>query len=296
MHKCGDTANNLKDATNATGTLKQSSAALVTEVKETALNTMNADGKTLQEMFGQAGDPDASNVLQNVKVYAGKIEKSLKPVEDQESELGDLVDETTALKDSKFESNDDVKSAEAIIEKMEAANQLAEENINEATEVFASTQRGMDQEDDHRGQSYYSAMYFVDKEHQLDQSTCSGKLDENPLYNTNPDACAAACDAEPGQCVGFSYYQVGDTKGACFLVNEFKTLQHYTECDQLANVHAGAHNGTALVQIAPHAFLTKKTKKEAAYTVGCYAKLSLFEGTKLKAKVTKAQRCFQKEE
>merc|ERR1719168_387554 len=95
---------------------------------------------------------------------------------------------------------------------------------------------------------YGSIMYFVDKAHAKDPTTCTGKPVAKPITGVSLDECAHACDSQIHDCVGFSYYP-GLEPNLCFLFSKFTEVKHYTKC-----------GGTSPLMT-------------------CMAKLSKFEGT-----------------
>merc|ERR1719428_1933395 len=63
---------------------------------------------------------------------------------------------------------------------------------------------------------YYPIMYFIDKSGADKPSTCTGKPVGKPIVGKDMDGCAAACDALPHDCVGFSYFGQEEAS-LCFL-------------------------------------------------------------------------------
>jgi len=188
----------------------------------------------------------------------------------------------------------DMKKVENV-KKAEAATKAMEEGMAEATLKTEELQKLLDEcapvADEERvadsASQYKSIMYFVDKDHVDDPSTCSGNVVQT-LFGKSKDECATACDGLVGSCVGFNYFGEGD--GVCFLFDKFKTAQHYTGC-------SGEED---FLQVKG----AKKTKRSAPFVAECVAKLADFEGTTLKPdksgkcdmclkEVTKAARCYE---
>eukprot|EP00419_Tripos_fusus_P085722 CAMPEP_0172864640 /NCGR_PEP_ID=MMETSP1075-20121228/80913_1 /TAXON_ID=2916 /ORGANISM="Ceratium fusus, Strain PA161109" /LENGTH=96 /DNA_ID=CAMNT_0013713579 /DNA_START=9 /DNA_END=296 /DNA_ORIENTATION=- len=79
------------------------------------------------------------------------------------------------------------------------------------------------------------------------------------------DDCAAACDSEIGDCVGFSYF-AHKKSGLCLLLGKFKSVTYYSGCKKERKLIQTRQN----------------LGHRAAEGTKCMAKFSLFEGTTLK--------------
>jgi len=79
------------------------------------------------------------------------------------------------------------------------------------------------------GKQYYPLMYSVDKKFKDSMQTCSGEKVDQPIVGESLDGCAAACDAAINDCVGFSYFGVGETS-LCFMFSSLRSATYYTGC------------------------------------------------------------------
>jgi hypothetical protein len=287
MHSCDDTEKVLEDTTEECKTVIEALDDVVSTLKKSA-EQGEADANTMQDSFGSAGDPDASNLMQEAKIYAGELIHAAEDGEELSDEVKPAMDETKGLKGKNMKKVENVKKAEA-------ATKAMQEGMAEATLKTEELQKLLDEcapeADEERvadsAKQYVPIMYFVDKDHQDDPSTCSGNVVQT-LFGKSKDECATACDGLVGSCVGFNYFGEGD--GICFLFDKFKTAQHYTGC-------SGEED---FLQVKG----AKKTKRSAPFVAECVAKLADFEGTTLKPdksgkcdmclkEVTKAARCFE---
>jgi len=286
MHMCADTANDLDTALENAGDLLTSLNGLTDSMKETT-EAGEAEANFFQESFGGAGDPDASGLFQDAKVWAGELLHAAEDGVDVSDELTTSKDEGKGLKGGKFSDYEKAKEAEEAIEAMQKGTAKGEESLEELTEMFELAHPSAEAEEGAAAQ-FYPLMYFVDKEFEEVPQTCGGETLAKPIFGKSQDECAMACDALVGKCVGFSYFEK-DTS-VCFLFAKFKSVQYYTGC--------GDGGKADFLQT------TKQSKKEAPFTATCVAKLSLFEGTTLKPdksgkcdmclkEATKADRCFE---
>jgi len=287
MHSCDDTAKVLEDTKAECETVLGALDEVVSSLKGSA-EQGEADANTMQDSFGSAGDPDASNLMQEAKIYAGELIHAAEDGEELKDEVQPAVDEVGGMLEKDMKKVENVKKAEA-------ATKAMEEGMAEATLKTEELQKLLDEcapvADEERvadsASQYKSIMYFVDKDHVDDPSTCSGNVVQT-LFGKSKDECATACDGLVGSCVGFNYFGEGD--GVCFLFDKFKTAQHYTGC-------SGEED---FLQVKG----AKKTKRSAPFVAECVAKLADFEGTTLKPdksgkcdmclkEVTKAARCYE---
>jgi len=156
------------------------------------------------------------------------------------------------------------------------------------------------EEEPDRGLQYYPIMYFVDKAQREFPSTCTGTVVGAPIYFKSYHSCAAACDAENQNCVGFSYFPTGPNKpNLCFLFSDFKNAQYYTGCD---GGKPKKFLQTSFLQKG-NSTLDQPLTEEPTHPV-CVAKLSKFVGTTLKPnkkgtckqclkELTEAKRCWE---
>jgi hypothetical protein len=276
MHQCGDHLKELEDSASA-GKKAHDELVVLVGIAETMGSAMQEQAVEWQAKFGKAGDPGAADLMQDAKLFAGKLEAAWKTGRDPQSILSDLADkeigtstgslaEVTKAEEMMAEYEEATANAQTSIEELTALTKLRR-RVQEHEEEMAAAEEGtakpMDQ--------YYSLMYFVDKAFQNQTSTCTGNPSEKPVVGTQ-DACARLCNDDLHECVGYSFVGGASAEGLCFLMSKFTTATHYTECGKMD-------------------------------VPKCFAKLSKFDGTSIAPKadgtcenclkeVTKADRCF----
>jgi len=300
MHLCADTATDLKSAGAKAEELSKAISGEV-DMATGVFEGMQAAAEDLQNVFGQAGDPTASDLMQSAKVSAGELQAAAKAATEAQKKLDTLAGEVSALEGGDFKDAKHVKKAEKLIDDLEEATEYAETTLEAGKELFSQVSPGFEEAPGAVGApaasggssaQYYPLMYFVDKEFDSVPSTCGGDAIGEPMVAETADVCASACDADVHNCAGYSYYE-GAKVNLCFLFSKFKTATYYTECKACG----GAGDETAFLQ-------KMQKKKAAACSAGCYAKLLNFEGTTLKPdpsgkckqclkSATQAARCFQ---
>jgi hypothetical protein len=284
MHMCANTAEDLDTALGNAGDLLSSLDGLVEEMTSVTEAAEKTAGE-MQDSFGSAGDPDASGLFQDAKVWAGKLLHAKDDGAGLHEELSGVHDKADGMKGEDFSDYDKAKEAEEAIKEMEKLITKGGETLEELTEMFELAHPSAEEVEGAADQ-YYPVMYFVDKEFEHAPQTCGGETLAEPVFGRSKDECAMACDALVGKCVGFSFFEKEDS--ICFLFGKFKSVQYYTGCEEEAD------------------FLQSKNakKREAPFEASCVAKLSLFEGTTLKPdksgkcdmclkEATKAARCFK---
>jgi len=284
MHSCDDTAKVLEDTMSKANDAISAAQGVVDTLKATA-EQGEADANAMQESFGSAGDPDASNLMQEAKIYAGELIHACEDGQELIDEVQPAVDEAGTLDGKDLKKFENAKQADAVVKAMEegvAELLLKTEELQKLLDEAAPSADADRVEGS--AKQYVPIMYFVDKEFVEDPSTCSGNVVQS-LFGKSMDDCATACDALVGSCVGFNYFGEGD--GVCFLFDKFKTAQYWTGCS------------------SDKSFLQSASKVAASpYIATCVAKLADFEGTTLKPdksgkcdmclkETTKANRCFE---
>merc|ERR1740121_1444486 len=177
-----------------------------------------------------------------------------------------------------FSKADKLEEAEGVVENLESLtadgiaatedleNHLADASPNSAPASIAD--------------QYYSVMYFVDKNHTDDPSTCGGTSSHAPLVG-NLSTCAAACDADIHECVGFSYFPKAGSltaeQGLCFLMSHFKTMTYYSQCGSASSAAVDPKEVKCMAKFSKF----EGTSLAVDGTVKCMAKFSKFEGTSL---------------
>lgn len=228
MHMCASTKADLQKASIATnrmvGDLKTRMA-----LANALSSKMQKAAELNQKIFGKAGDPATSDLMQIAKEFAGDLEESARKANRIADELHGLKEEAGTL-DGKgdFDSSDTVTKAERLMEKMDADEPEAIEKRKAMSKLIKLASPG--ELELGSAAQYYPMMYFVDKKYTETMTTCKGPLVDKPIVGESIDGCASACDAEIHTCVGFMYYGTGDSS-LCFLYSGFKTAMYWTGCD-----------------------------------------------------------------
>jgi len=228
MHMCSSTKKDLQKATIATN-------MLVGQLKNTlhlakwCSEEMQKAAELNQKIFGKAGDPASSDLMQVAKVFAGEVAETAGSAQRIKDQLDGLVKKSFELDESgKFEKSDVVTKAERLMEKMDEGE---DEGIKHRTAVGKVTKLAHPGEEElGSANQYYPVMYFVDKLYTETLTTCDGHLVNKPIVGESIDGCASACDAEIHNCVGFMYYGTGKSS-LCFLYSGFKSAMYWTGCN-----------------------------------------------------------------
>jgi len=178
-----------------------------------------------QKIFGKAGDPAASDLMQKTKGFAGDLLHAAEAVDKIKDEMAGLVEESKGLKD--FTDPDTVAKAERIMEGVLKETKACKKPRQTLGRLVALAKPG--REVLGAGQQYYPLMYFVDKEFKDTMTTCSGDTVNQPMVGESLDGCASACDRANQDCVGFSYYGIGKT-ALCFMFSSLRSATYYTGC------------------------------------------------------------------
>jgi len=281
MHACNDAAANLQEASTV-------AAAVRVELKDvadavaTASSDMQSAADTLQPAFGKVGDVAAGASLQSAKEFAGTLEHA--------AEKGQAL--VTEIEGLEAKGATDDQSSEAVTAALQGAASRA--TTQNETLAALNAKAAPKSEDNGASKLYYPIMYFVDKNFTDAPSTCGGSAAADPIVGTH-DACAQACEAAVGKCVGFGYFASGSL---CFLFSEFKSVTYYTGCLEASPPKKG---NKFLQSVASQ---PKDKAPLAAADTKCVAKFANFEGTNLtpdpsgKCKgclkeAKKAARCFE---
>jgi len=281
MHDCANTKADIVNTASKMTDLSTDMTALEGQVADLA-TAMQGAATTLQESFGKAGDPVASDLMQSAKIFAGEMEHTAEGAKKLAEDMQKLKTAADDKKDADFSVFATASAGDSLVKQMEQATAQGEVEIDEL-EAFTSKYSAASNVSS-AGKQYYPVMYFVDKSFESMPSTCGGKAAGSPLV-ADFDSCAASCDATAG-CVGFSHFPHDslDGKGLCFPFLKLTSVTYYTEC-------------------ASSTFLQRISKAAEKSATKCVAKLSNFEGTTLKPDpsgkceqclktATKAARCF----
>jgi len=285
MHMCSNTQAEMGASATKMGEVETEVTVLMGPVS-TVSNGMQSEATAFQKEFGSAGDPVASDLMQTMKVHAGKLAEASKRAQALVDGMAAAQTEATALQSKDFTRSPTVRAAEGVMNKMESLSAegvaVTEELTNHMVESGPDSTKlkinitGIADE-------YYPITYFLDKEHLGNPTTCGGTTSHVPLVGSR-DMCAHMCNEDVHECVGFSFFanagSLPDGTGLCSLMSSFKTAVVYTKCDQGSG------------------------KKVEAAQVGCMAKFSKYDGTTLQPdrsgkckqclkKLTMADRCFR---
>jgi hypothetical protein len=271
MHSCMNKAEKLTDLAE--------SAADVEDALDAGLDTINKVASSMQEsaagwqkIAGNVGDPEASNLMQSAKVFAGELEAFAKENGKKEDALKDARTTATALEGSDLAKFANAAKADDAIEALKKA--IAEgEDAAEATDEMIKLANLEDEDAEGKAKLYRGLMYFVDKE-VPGPTTCNGEAVKKPMAGLSEDECAAACEANFQSCVAYSHYPKGDL---CFMFSKLKTATVYTGCSKASFLQAS---------------------KKAEDAPACMLRLSSYEGTSISpdsdtAKAGKCPNCLK---
>jgi len=282
MHSCNDAAEQLKVASGETKKQEAAINAAITNVT-TAANDMQAAADEGQASLGKVGDPEASDLMQTAKVFAGKLLEATQTP----AALSKKMKAATSEADGLSVDAKDFKSAtkaEALVASMGKMNAQAEDSIKDLGKLYRQATPKTTSLSEDAAEQYRSIMYFVDKEYVKDPTTCTGKAVAKPITGVTLDECAHACDAQihgPETCAGFSFYDL--TTSLCFLFSEFTEVKYYTECT--------TSEDTAFLQRLKNR--RHQSKFDELTPMTCMAKFSKFDGTNLTPNV-KCDGCLKK--
>lgn len=224
MHMCASTKADLGQSVVQANLVVTDLRNHVLLAKNLAKGLQDA-GAENQKIFGKAGDPAASDLMQKTKSFAGELLDAAKAVDKIKDELVGLVSGSKGFKD--FTDPDTVTKAERIMEGVLKEREASKKPRQTLGRLVALAKPG--REVLGAGQQYYPLMYFVDEEFKDTMQTCSGDTVEKPMVGESLDGCASACDRANQDCVGFSYYGIGKTS-LCFMFSSFRTATYYTGC------------------------------------------------------------------
>eukprot|EP00747_Dinoflagellata_sp_TGD_P159593 gnl/TRDRNA2_/TRDRNA2_177906_c2_seq1.p1 gnl/TRDRNA2_/TRDRNA2_177906_c2~~gnl/TRDRNA2_/TRDRNA2_177906_c2_seq1.p1 ORF type:complete len:283 (-),score=98.21 gnl/TRDRNA2_/TRDRNA2_177906_c2_seq1:73-867(-) len=252
-------------------------------------DAMQKSGDELQKVFGKAGDPAASDLMQEAKIFAGEVGTASRVAGKDKEKLDETKGKAGDIEN--FKKPAELEKAEDLIENIEeliADSVVSTKNLDDTIELATG---GNNTEG--AAEQYFPIMYFIEPKKQDFPSTCGGELIKKPIVSDSMDGCASACDdAETSDgCVGFAYFKVGDEEPLCFLMSKFKSAVYYSDC------------GSEEEESASFLQAKKQHSKKRA-DVTCFAKFSTFSGTTLKPdrsgkckqclkKVTDASRCYK---
>lgn len=288
MHLCADTKDDLKTAKESASEVGKKLKALKEKSDALADGSEKLAGR-MQKQFGGNGDPTASGLMQDAKIWSGKIRDAAKDSGEVLGKLDDTIKAVDGMNGKDFTKYENAKKAEDALRDCGEATEAAEEDLEKLQGVFDQAQpSGKEKRIKDSAKQYMPIMYFVDKEFKDVPQTCGGEQAAKPVLGESMDHCAFSCDSLPGKCVGIGYFGSG-TDSICVLYSKFKSVQYYTKCG----------GGSAPPKKAPPFFMQKK----GSDVVSCMGKLQNFEGLNLTPKgngkcaiclkeATKANRCW----
>lgn len=251
MHSCDDTRSELEDMiTEVEDKIFLHLQDLADHVKDVA-DEGNYDATELQEVFGQAGGPEVSNYMQELKVYAGELLKASEAATTLINDMQDPYDAASLSLNRNLRDFDNIKVAEDAMKALREGLATTADHMHTlkeymkvahpvslaGTEGYNSTEAAL---------QYYPIMYFAEDDYRTQftqegfamwhhPTTCTGKLLQI-VFGAVADDCAHACDGLPGKCDGFQFLAFND--GICLLFESIKTVQQWTGCTQNGGVSA----------------------------------------------------------
>jgi len=230
MHSCANMAEKLSDLG---GKAEEVADALHDDLDELGeiSEEMQKSAASLQETFGQGGDPAASNLMQAAKQYAGEIEKFNKALNATSVALDEAVKDGMKFDDSDFSDFKTAEKADAALAALKSTTAAGEDSATEAQAMIQASMPEVDREKRGAKAQYYPLMYFVDKELEKVSTTCDGDAVGKPMTSLSSDDCAATCDANIHTCTAYSFYPKGrGLESLCFLFSKLKTATVFTGC------------------------------------------------------------------
>lgn len=303
MHSCDDTEANLE---TAQGNLEDALGSL-TEALDTmkgAAETGEADANTVQDSMGSAGDPDASALCQEAKIYAGELVHLGEDAQELVDAATEKKDESKDLAGKDFKKMENAKKAEKATKEMNEATTEATEMAEKVQGALDDSHPPEDEDDIGRADEYVGVMTYADPDMVAYPSTCTGDMLQI-VFGKDEDHCAAKCDDMIGKgCQAFQYFGEGD--GLCFLFKNVIKAQYWTGCDKEegkagkdgGDKDGGKDGGKKFMQ------LDKKSQGAAPFRAQCLVKASNYMGIDLNPdksgkndfalkELTKANRCFE---
>eukprot|EP00747_Dinoflagellata_sp_TGD_P091403 gnl/TRDRNA2_/TRDRNA2_165039_c0_seq7.p1 gnl/TRDRNA2_/TRDRNA2_165039_c0~~gnl/TRDRNA2_/TRDRNA2_165039_c0_seq7.p1 ORF type:complete len:768 (+),score=170.57 gnl/TRDRNA2_/TRDRNA2_165039_c0_seq7:54-2357(+) len=225
MHFCDSTEQDLNDAAAKATVAASDFDSRVAMAKDLSKSMQDA-GAANQETFGKAGDPAASDLMQEAKVFAGELQHAAEDTERISETVKEMVNHAKDLKN--FKKVETVTEAEHLM--VDMGNGIAEgrESATALGDLLALA--APSKEYIGAADQYYPIMYFVDKQFEDTPQSCKGEMVGKPIVGESLDGCAAACDANVHSCVGFSYFGTGEDP-LCFLFSKFKSAVYYSGCE-----------------------------------------------------------------
>jgi len=232
MHACMNTQ---ADLANSLAKMEGVAGNLATDQAEAARAAAEMQGAAagLQPVFGAAGDPVASSLLQAAKAFAGELEQASQQAQAIAVNVAALKGKHAGAAGGDLSALAGAQEAEALVRQMEQATAEAEASEERLEALLERAAPGAPA--GAPAAQYYSVMYYVNRSATSDPSTCGGEPVGKPLLGS-PDTCAAACDMMVGACIGFSHFPVDTKPGLCFLFAKFTTATHYTGCTGLTSM------------------------------------------------------------
>merc|ERR1719311_850490 len=131
MHLCANTAEVLEDAVAKAADLSEDLADAAGGAAKAA-EGMQSAADELQAMFGKAGDPTASNLLQSAKVFAGELQHAGEAASAAEKALAEVKATAEPLKGADMEDAAKVREAEDATDDLEDSVAAAEAAVEHA--------------------------------------------------------------------------------------------------------------------------------------------------------------------
>eukprot|EP00419_Tripos_fusus_P050463 CAMPEP_0172824952 /NCGR_PEP_ID=MMETSP1075-20121228/18344_1 /TAXON_ID=2916 /ORGANISM="Ceratium fusus, Strain PA161109" /LENGTH=602 /DNA_ID=CAMNT_0013666315 /DNA_START=230 /DNA_END=2038 /DNA_ORIENTATION=- len=233
MHMCATTKSELADASEQANIVAGDLDAKIHLASELAEKLQAASTKNramfgmAQAMFGKGGGPAEGNLMQEAKVFAGKLSSAAVTAGRVAKKLSGLIKRASEFKD--FSKSATITKAERLMEAMAAAVEAGGLSQTTLGDMIRLAKPG--KEELRAAAQYYPVMHFVDKKYASAMQTCSGMRVKAPIVGESADGCASSCDAAIHSCIGFNYFGTGNTS-LCFLFSGLKSAVYYTGCER----------------------------------------------------------------
>jgi len=307
MHNCDHTEAQLGTAVdNVEDSMDSLESAADTLLA--AADQIDGLANTLQTIWGEAGDPDASNLCQQAKIFAGELYHLKDDATELVDSTGSKRDEANTFKGKNFKTLENAKGAEkAIADLNEASVKIGE--IEDTIEGKLSDLMFEEEEIDNGDiEQYVSVMTYVGPAHKAKYtdvpSTCTGELLQ-VVTGKSLEGCAAMCDDTIVRgCKVFQFMGEGD--GLCFFFKDVRKAQYWTGCGEGSGKALGRRlaegEESAAADPIDARFLQKKSAA-APFVARCMVKSADYMNTDLTPdrdgnnifalkELTKADRCY----
>merc|ERR1719161_2426053 len=135
MHLCADTAEDMKAAVEIATDLSSKMTEIGADALAEAEDMQNA-AADLQSTFGSAGDPTASNLMQEAKVFAGELQHTAEDTVKTGEKLEELKGKAEGMLEGDFTDFKTIKEAEATIKEIKETATEGEDSFEKTLDAF----------------------------------------------------------------------------------------------------------------------------------------------------------------